>query len=65
MRPIDGDVPFDGTGVAHMYRHGSVYLRLKDTSLWVKVSMHRVLYRGWEGGGAWDSPPQHQLPPQN
>ena len=26
VRQIDGDVPFEGTGVTHMYRHGSVYV---------------------------------------
>lgn len=35
VRSLDGDVPCDGSGLAHIYRSGSVYARLVDTTLWV------------------------------
>lgn len=34
VRPVDGDMPCDGSSIAHMYKNGSVYVRLKDESLW-------------------------------
>lgn len=34
VRQLDGDVPCDGGGLSHIYRTSSVYVRLKDTSLW-------------------------------
>lgn len=34
VRPLDGDVPFDASGLAHIYKNGNIYVRLKDTSLW-------------------------------
>lgn len=36
VRPLDGDIPCDGTGVAHIYRSGSIYVRLKNETLWIK-----------------------------
>ena len=35
VRPLDGDVPFDATGVAHIYKNENIYVRLKDDSLCV------------------------------
>lgn len=34
VRPLDGDVPFDATGLAHIYKNGNIYVRLNDSSLW-------------------------------
>ena len=34
VRPVDGDIPCDGNGLSHIYRSGSIYVRLKDTLLW-------------------------------
>lgn len=46
VRPLDGDVPFDAAGIAHIYKNGNVYVRLVDTSLWKgeKVSFDGVGY---------------------
>ena len=35
VRQVDGDIPCDGNGLSHIYRSGSIYVRLKDTLLWV------------------------------
>ena len=36
VRPLDGDVPFDANSLSHTYKHGNIYIRLKDCSLWCK-----------------------------
>ena len=36
VQPLDGDVPFDAAGLAHIYKNGSIYVRLKNDSLCVE-----------------------------
>ena len=35
VRPIDGDLPSDAQGLAHIYRNGSIHIRLNSDALWV------------------------------
>ena len=35
VRPIDGDLPSDAQGLAHIYHNGSIYIRLNSDALWV------------------------------
>lgn len=34
VRPLDGDVSLDANGLIQIYKHGNIYVRLVDSSLW-------------------------------
>ena len=36
VKSLDGDVPCDGKGLTHVFKSGSIYVRLIDDSLWSK-----------------------------
>ena len=40
IRQIDGDSPFDGNGISHIYKNGSIYIRLNSRVLEVSKYIH-------------------------
>ena len=42
LKPIDGDVPFDSDGISHVYKNGSIYVRLNSQKFEVSIPYGRI-----------------------